>query len=64
MARVDKSALVKKAVSAIKRGEFTDYSKAAEHYSYNQTSVSKKICRLTKTRKETTLFFYKAFIDT
>jgi hypothetical protein len=29
MARADKSALVKKAVSAVRRGEFTDYSKAA-----------------------------------
>jgi hypothetical protein len=35
MARADKSALVKKAVSANKRGEFTDYSKAAENYSCN-----------------------------
>jgi hypothetical protein len=64
MARADKSALVKKAVSAIKRGEFTDYSKAAEHYGCDRTSVSKGIRRLTKTRKETTIFFHKAVTDT
>jgi hypothetical protein len=64
MARADKSALVKKAVSAIKRGEFTDYSKAAAQYSYDRTAVSRRIRGLTKTRKETTLFFHKALIDT
>jgi hypothetical protein len=37
MARADKSALVKKAVSVIKRGEFRDYSKAAAYYSYDRT---------------------------
>jgi hypothetical protein len=64
MARVDKSARVKKAVSVIKRGEFTDYSKAAVQYSYDRTAISRRIYRLTKTRKEATLFFYKALIDT
>jgi hypothetical protein len=64
MARADKSALVEKAVSAIKRGEFTDYSKAAERYGCDRTSVSKRIRGLTKTRKETTSFFHKALTDT
>jgi hypothetical protein len=49
MARADKSARVEKAVSAIKRGEFINYSKAAVQYSYNRTAVFKKIYRLIKT---------------
>jgi hypothetical protein len=49
MARADKSALVKKAVSAIKRGEFRDYSKAAARYGCDRTAVSKRIRGLTKT---------------
>jgi hypothetical protein len=50
MARADKSAPVKKAVSVIKTGEFRDYSKAAARYSYDCTAVSKRIRGLTKTR--------------
>jgi len=57
MARVDKSALVKKAVSVIKRGEFRDYSKAATYYGYDRTSISKRIRGLTKTRQEANSFF-------
>ena len=49
MAREDSSARVKKAVSVIKRGEFRDYFKAARHYNYDQTAVSKRIRGLTKT---------------
>jgi hypothetical protein len=64
MARADKSARVKKAVSAIKRGEFTGYSKAAAQYSYDRTSIYRKIYKLTKTKKEGALFFYKTLIDT
>jgi hypothetical protein len=64
MARADKSALVKKVVNTIKRGEFTDYSKAATQYSYDYTAISRRIRRLTKTRKEATLFFYKALTNT
>jgi hypothetical protein len=54
MARADKSALVEKAVSAIKRGEFRDYSKAAVHYGCDRTSVSKRIRGLTKTGRRPT----------
>jgi DNA invertase Pin-like site-specific DNA recombinase len=64
MARADKSALVDKAVSAIKRGEFTDYSKAATKYGCDRTTISRRIRGLTKTRKEATLFFHKALTDT
>jgi hypothetical protein len=64
MARADKSALVEKAVSAIKRGEFSDYSKAAAHYGCDRTSVSKRIRGLTRTRKEANSFFHQALTTT
>ena len=64
MARADKSALVEKAVSAIKRGEFRDYSKAATHYGCDRTSVSKRIRGLTKTRQEANSFFRQCLTNT
>jgi hypothetical protein len=64
MGRVDKSALVEKAVSAIKRGEFRDYSKAADYYSYDRTSVSKRIRGLTKTRQDANSFFRQCLTNT
>src|ERR1700716_3244103 len=57
MARVDKSAHVDKAVSAIRRGEFTDYSKAAAHFGCHCTAVSKRIRGLTKTRQDANSFY-------
>jgi len=48
MSRVDKSVLVEKAISVIKRGEFSDYSKATKHYRCDRMSVSKRIRGLTK----------------
>ena len=57
MARVDKSARVDKAVSAIRRGEFTDYSKAAAHFGCHCTAVSKRIRGLTKTRQDANSFY-------
>jgi hypothetical protein len=64
MARADKSALVKKAVSVIKRGEFRDYSKAAAYYGYDRTSISKRIRGLTKTRQEANSFFRQCLTNT
>ncbi len=64
MARADISALVEKAVSVIKRGEFSDYSKAAAHYDCDRTSVSKRICGLTWSRKEANSFFHQALTTT
>jgi len=64
MARVDKSALIEKAVSVIKRGEFTDYSKAAAYYGCDRTSVSKRIRGLTRTRRDANSFFRQALTNT
>jgi hypothetical protein len=64
MARADKSALVEKAVSAIKRGEFRDYSKAAARYGCDRTAVSKRIRGLTKTRQEANSFFRQCLTNT
>ena len=57
MARADKSAAITKAVDAIKRGEFTDYSKTAAKYGCDRTSISKRIRLLTKTRRDTDSLF-------
>jgi exonuclease V gamma subunit len=52
MAKEDKSALINKAVAAIRAGEFTDYSKAAARFGVDRTSVSKRVRGLTKPRQE------------
>ena len=57
MARADKSVAITKVVDTIKRGEFTDYSKAAAKYRYDRTSVSKRIHLFTKTRRDTDSLF-------
>jgi hypothetical protein len=57
MGRVNKSALVDKAVSAIQRGEFRDYSAAAAHFGCHRTAVSRRIRGLTKTRKDANSFY-------
>jgi hypothetical protein len=56
IARVDKSARVTAAVEAIRKGKFTDYTKATKYYNYNPISVSKKIQGKTYTRKKTDFF--------
>jgi O6-methylguanine-DNA--protein-cysteine methyltransferase len=50
MARIDKSARVTKAIDAIQRGEFTDYSKAADYYGCLRSAVSRRIRGLIKTQ--------------
>jgi hypothetical protein len=52
MARGDKSALINKAVAAIRAGDFADYSKAAARFGVDRTSVSKRVRGLTKPRQE------------
>jgi hypothetical protein len=52
MARADKSALINKAVAAIRAGKFADYSKAAARFGVDYTSVSKRVRSLTKLRQE------------
>jgi len=52
MARADKSARINAAVAAIKRGEFTDYSKAARAFECDRTSISKRIRLLTRSDQD------------
>jgi hypothetical protein len=63
MARADKSALVNKAVLAIRSGEFTDYSKAAAHYGCDRTAVSRRIRGLTRTRRDASSFFHQCLTN-
>jgi DNA invertase Pin-like site-specific DNA recombinase len=48
--RADKSALVTKAVLAIRRGEFKDYSNTAKKFYCSHTAVMRRIKGQTKTR--------------
>ena len=59
MGRADKSALVTKAVLAIRSGEFKDYSNAAKKFYYNHTAVIRRIKGLTKTRQEANSFYHQ-----
>lgn len=59
MARIDKSANISKAVDAIKRGEFTDYAKAAKHFKCSRSAVSRRVRGLTKSRKEANSFWHQ-----
>jgi hypothetical protein len=59
MARIDKSARITKAIGAIQRGEFTDYSKAAKYYECSRSAVSRRIRGLTKTRQQANSFWHQ-----
>jgi hypothetical protein len=59
MARIDKSARITKAIGAIQRGEFTDYSKAAKYYKCLRSAVSRRIRGLTKTRQQANSFWHQ-----
>ena len=50
--RVDKSALISRAVAAVRAGEFGDYSKAAAHFGGVCTVVSKRVRSPTRTRQK------------
>lgn len=63
MARTDKSARIAAAIAAIRSGEITDYSKAAEKYKVDRTTISKRIRGLTKSRKEADSFFRQCLTD-
>jgi hypothetical protein len=63
MARADESARITKAVDAIRRGDFTDYSKAAKHFQCDRTSISKRMRGKTKTRKEADSFWRQCLTD-
>jgi hypothetical protein len=59
MARIDKSARITKAIDAIQRGEFTEYSKAAGYYRCSRSAISRRIRGLTKTRQQANSFWYQ-----
>ena len=59
MARIDKSARITKAIDAIQRGEFTEYSKAADYYGCSCSAVSRRIRGLTKTRQQANSFWHQ-----
>jgi hypothetical protein len=59
MGRADKSALVTKAVLAIRSGEFKDYSNAAKKFHCSHTAVMRRIKGLTKTRQEANSFYHQ-----
>jgi hypothetical protein len=58
MGRADKSALVTKAVLAIRRGEFKDYSNTAKKFYCSYMAVMRRIKGQTKTRQEVNSFYY------
>ena len=59
MARGDKSAAIDAAVAAIKRGEFTNYAKAAAEYKCDRGAVSRRVRGLTKSRREANSFWHQ-----
>jgi hypothetical protein len=63
MGRADKSALVTKAVLAIRRGEFQDYSNAAKKFHCSHTAVMRRIKGQTKTRQEANSFYHQCLTD-
>jgi hypothetical protein len=56
MARADKSARVTAAVKAIRKRDFSDYSKAIAYYNYSPTIVSRRIHSKTYSRKKVDSF--------
>lgn len=63
MSRTDKSALIDQAVTVIRAGEFTDYSKVAAKYGVDRALASKRVRGLTKTRKEASSFYHQCLTD-
>jgi hypothetical protein len=51
-----KSKAINEAVAAIKRGEFIYYSDAAKKYKCNYSALSRRICKLIKTKKDADSF--------
>jgi len=58
MERVDKSALVTKAVLIIRSKEFKDYSNTVKKFYYSHMAVMRRIKGLTKTRQEVNSFYH------
>ena len=51
------------AVAAIRRGEFSDYAKAAAEYECDRSAVSRRVRGLTKSRKAATSFWRQCLTD-
>jgi hypothetical protein len=52
-----KSKAIDEAVAAIKRGEFIHYSDAAKKYKCDRSALSRRVCGLTKTKKDADSFW-------
>jgi hypothetical protein len=52
-----KSKAIDAAVAAIKRGEFVHYSDAAKKYKCDRSALSRRVCGLTKTKKDADSFW-------
>jgi Tc5 transposase DNA-binding domain len=63
MGRADKSAQVTKAVLAIRSGEYTDYSNAANKFHCSRTAVMRRITGQTKTRQEAHSFWHQCLTN-
>ena len=59
MATTTKSDRIDAAVSAIQRGEYTDYSTAAKAYGASRTAVSRRVRGLTTSRREANSFWHQ-----
>jgi hypothetical protein len=46
------------AIAAIRRGEFTDYANAAREYKCDRGALSRRICGLTKSKKDANSFWH------
>jgi hypothetical protein len=58
-----KSKRIDAAVAAIRRGEFSDYAKAAKEYKCDRGAVSRRIRGLTKSKKEADSFLRQCLTD-
>ena len=54
-----KSTRIDAAVTAIQRGEFSDYANAAKKYGCSRTAVSRRVRGLTKTKREANSFWHQ-----
>ncbi len=52
-----KSKRIDNAVATIRRGEFSDYGKAAEHFKCDRGALSRRVKGLTKSKKEADSFW-------
>ena len=58
-----KSKAIDDAIAAIKRGEFAHYGSAAEKYKCDRSALSRRICGLTKSKKEANSFLHQCLTN-